>query len=279
MKRPKNNPFMLIIICMVLLLLTQTLSAFAIVFLNGGALFQDDLTMAESDALMLELMYAHQTEILLVSYILVLVILWFMARRRESSLAAFTGLQHKPGAAVCLLALFAGLATAFWATIAVNLYPWPQAWIETYAAESGALTSARPVLDFLAVVILCPIVEEMLFRGVIYQSFCMLLPAGLAVVFQGLLFGSVHSTIIWMIYATFMGCVLGYVRKLTGSIRPCILMHMAFNGSSYLYTWFIERYSEDPATVLFVFIGSAFVMLLALYGINFRTRQPEDRKS
>ncbi len=279
MKTPKNNPFMLIIVCMVLLLLTQTLSAFAIVFLNGAALFQQDLTVAETDALMLELMYAHQTEILLVSYFLILLILWFMARRRTVTLSSFTSFDQKPKLSIYVLALTAGLSSAFWSTIAVNLFPWPEAWVEIYAVESGAMTSANPVLDILSVVILCPIVEEMLFRGVIYNAFCTIVPASIAIVLQGLLFGSVHSTIIWMIYATFMGCVLGYVRKHTGSIRPCILMHMAFNGSSYLFNWFVERFSEDQGTIVIVFLGSAFVLLLSMYGINFRTREQQDMKS
>ncbi len=278
MKTPKNNPFMLIIISMVVLLLTQTLAAFAIVFLNGGQLFAGDLSMAEADALMLELMYAHQTEILLVSYVLVLGIIWFMARRRKLTVAAFTGLEGKPKAAIYVLALCAGLAAAFWATIAVNLAPWPQAWLETYEVESGALMTSRPMLDFLAVVILGPVVEELLFRGIIYNAFCTFLPGGLAVAFQGILFGSVHSTVIWMLYAAFMGCVLGYVRKHTGSTRPCILMHMAFNGSSYLFTWFAQQYSEDPAMVAFVFLASGLALVLSIYGINFRMREQEKPK-
>ena len=127
-------------------------------------------------------------------------------------------------------------------------------------------------------VLLAPLVEEMLFRGVIYDAFCMLMPAGLAVLFQGILFGSVHGSMIWMIYAAFMGCVLGYVRKHTKSVRPCVLMHMAFNGSSYLFSWFADRYSEDSATVVFVFIASAFLLLLSMYGISFRTSEECDTK-
>ena len=278
MKKPRNNPFMLIIISVLLLLLSQTVVAFGIVLLNGGRLFADGMTMAEADAAMLEIMYAHQTEILMVSYFAVLVVLWLMARRRAVSIASFTGLQHRTTTAIMVLALAAGLAAAFWATIAVNLMPWPESWMEAYQTESGALITARPVLDFIAVVLLAPLVEEMLFRGVIYDAFCMLVPAGAAVVFQGMLFGSIHGSMIWMIYAAFMGCVLGYVRKHTGSVRPCVLMHMAFNGSSYLFTWFANRYSEDSVTVIFVFIASAFVLLLSMYGISFRTSEENNTK-
>lgn len=278
MKKPRNNPFMLIIIGILLLLLSQTVAAFGIVLLNGGHLFANGMTVAEADAAMLEIMFAHQTEILLVSYVMVLAVLWWMARRREMSLTVFTGLQHRTNTAISVLALAAGLAAAFWASIAINMIPWPEAWLEAYQTESSALTTARPMLDFIAVVLLAPLVEEMLFRGVIYNAFCMLLPAGAAVFFQGILFGSVHGAMIWMLYATFMGCVLGYVRKHTGSVRPCVLMHMAFNGSSYLFSWFASQYSEDSATVIFVFLGSAFVLLLSMYGISFRTSEEGQKK-
>lgn len=278
MKKSGNNPFMLIIVSVLLLLLSQTVAAFGVVLLNGGSLFADGMTAAEADAAMLEIMYAHQTEILLVSYLIVLGALWFMARRRGVSVATFTGLQHRTNTPILVLALVAGLAAAFWATIAINLIPWPEVWMEAYQTESGALTTARPALDFVAVVLLAPLVEEMLFRGVIYDAFCMFLPTGAAVFFQGVLFGSVHGAVIWMLYATFMGCVLGYVRKYTGSVRPCVLMHMAFNGSSYLFSWFASQYSDDSATVIFVFIGSAFLLLLSMYGISFRTDEQDDTK-
>ena len=278
MKKPRNNPFLLIIVSVLLLLLSQTVAAYGVVLFNGGSLFSDGMTIVEADAAMLEIMYAHQTEILLISYLAVLVVLYIMARKRELPFGSFTGLQHRTTTAIMVLALAAGLAAAFWASIAVNLMPWPEAWMQAYQTESGMLTTEKPVLDFVAVVLLAPLVEEILFRGVIYDAFCKMIPAGAAVVCQGLLFGSIHGSMIWMIYAAFMGCVLGYVRKHTGSVRPCVLMHMAFNGSSYLFTWFVEQYSDDYATVIFVFLASAFVLLLSMYGISFRTSEECDTK-
>ena len=271
MKTPKKNPFALIIICMLLFLLSQTAASFLLVFLYSDGLTFEGMSLAEADSAMLEIMFAHQTEILLVSYVVMLFALGLMARRRKLNIFTFTDLQGKTSVALLVLALAAGVAAAFWASIAVNRIPWPQAWLEEYQSTSGALVTAHPVLDFLAVVLVGPLVEEMVFRGVIYDSLCDFLPAGIAVVFQGMLFGSIHGSMIWILYATFMGCVLGYVRKRTGHLLPCLLMHIAFNGSSYLFNWFAERYWEDPAAVAFAFVGSAFALLLSLYGINFRT--------
>ena len=67
MNTPKKNPFFLILICMMLLLLSQTLTAFGFVFWEAGDLFQQEMTFEQADARMLEIMYAHQTQILLIS--------------------------------------------------------------------------------------------------------------------------------------------------------------------------------------------------------------------
>ena len=275
MKEPRKNPFFLIIICMLLLLLSQTAVSFVVVFLNGGSLFQDGMTVEQADAAMLDIMFAHQTEILLISGFVVLLGLWLMAKLRKSTFGAFTGIARPTKTPVLVLALAAGVAMSFWATIAINMIPWPEAMVESYVESSASLTSQQPVIDFLAVVLMAPLVEELLFRGVIYDALCTFVPAGAAVVFQAMLFGSTHGTLLWILYSTLIGCVLGYVRKRTNSLWPCILMHSAFNGSSYLFTWFAERYSQDSATVTFVFLASAFVLLLSLYGISFRTTPKE----
>lgn len=275
MKEPRKNPFFLIIICMLLLLLSQTAVSFVVVFLNGGSLFQDGMTVEQADAAMLDIMFAHQTKILLISGFVVLLGLWLMAKLRKSTFGAFTGIVRPTKTPVLVLALAAGVAMSFWATIAINMIPWPEAMVESYVESSASLTSQQPVIDFLAVVLMAPLVEELLFRGVIYDALCTFVPAGAAVVFQAMLFGSTHGTLLWILYSTLIGCVLGYVRKRTNSLWPCILMHSAFNGSSYLFTWFAERYSQDSATVTFVFLGSAFVLLLSLYGISFRTTPKE----
>ena len=279
MRQPRKNPLFFIIICMVLLMLAQTFTSFAVVLLHGGALFREDMTLEEADAAMLEIMYANQTEILLISYAIVLIGLGIMVRRREQSVAAFTSLKRSARLPLMVLSAVAGLALAFWATIAVNLIPWPEAMLEAYQTESAALATTRPVLDFLTVVLAAPLVEEMLFRGVIYDSFCQVVPAGAAVIFQGMLFGSIHGTAIWMLYACLCGCLLGYVRKRTGSLRPCVLMHMVFNASAYLFDWFAAGYGEDQAAITLIFVVSAFVLLLSVYGISFRTANGDERKN
>lgn len=59
------------------------------------------------------------------------------------------------------------------------------------------------------------------------------MPAWLAVLLQGLVFGLIHGQVLWMIYATCFGILLGWVRVKTGSLRASMLLHIGFNTSSF----------------------------------------------
>ena len=79
------------------------------------------------------------------------------------------------------------------------------------------------------VVIVAPIVEELLFRGVGYGLLERFGP-NRAAVLVGLAFAAVHGLLIgFPVIATF-GIGLAFLRARTDSIYPCILLHSAFNA-------------------------------------------------
>lgn len=87
---------------------------------------------------------------------------------------------------------------------------------------------------FVAVVVIAPIGEELLFRGLIQgyglKNFAPVLAIGL----QGLIFGLYHGNIIQGIYAFIMGVVLGLIAYKLGSIIPSMVLHISVNGSLFL---------------------------------------------
>lgn len=86
----------------------------------------------------------------------------------------------------------------------------------------------------LAVIVVAPIGEELLFRGLIqgygHKNFAPVL----AITLQGLIFGLYHGNIIQGIYAFFMGVVLGFVTHRLGSLIPAMVLHISVNGSLLL---------------------------------------------
>lgn len=84
------------------------------------------------------------------------------------------------------------------------------------------------------VVIIAPIVEELIFRGVIMSGFMRNYKAGYAIFYSALLFALFHLNP-WQFPATFLlGLILGWIRIRTDSIIASISGHAIHNGLVFL---------------------------------------------
>jgi membrane protease YdiL (CAAX protease family) len=83
--------------------------------------------------------------------------------------------------------------------------------------------------SFVAIVLIGPVVEELLYRGV---GFSLLEPYGarVAVGVTALLFGLGHGLLLSLAALIWFGIVVALVRLRTGSIYPAILVHSTFNA-------------------------------------------------
>jgi membrane protease YdiL (CAAX protease family) len=87
----------------------------------------------------------------------------------------------------------------------------------------------------LTTVVMAPVFEEMLFRGLILESIRQKRNSTYAVMVSALMFGLVHAPILpQMLNAFVMGVMLGYVYVLTGSLVSVIIIHAVNNALSYL---------------------------------------------
>ena len=97
----------------------------------------------------------------------------------------------------------------------------------------------RSPLDLWAVVVfalvVAPVVEEIFFRGYLYTALENTLGGWLSVLLVGLLFGLFHGLQYAGVPAalaavTLMGLGTTWVRRYTGGVLPCILLHVAYNA-------------------------------------------------
>ena len=91
--------------------------------------------------------------------------------------------------------------------------------------------------DFASVVVVCflgPVLEEMLFRGVILKGFLERFPRPQAILGSAVLFGAVHMNIYQFIGGVLIGVLLGWLYERTRSLVPCIALHIAFNTGTVL---------------------------------------------
>jgi CAAX protease family protein len=94
------------------------------------------------------------------------------------------------------------------------------------------LNCTVPVLFWVAIVILAPLFEELVFRGFLYASWSQTrMGATGAIILLALLWAVQHVQYGWYeIFQIFLlGIVLGLLRKRTGSIWSPLLMHTAWN--------------------------------------------------
>jgi membrane protease YdiL (CAAX protease family) len=86
----------------------------------------------------------------------------------------------------------------------------------------------------LAVCVLAPLLEEMLFRGIVLRGFLQRYPRGQAIFMSALFFGAAHMNIYQFVVGFVMGTVLAWLYERTRSLIPCIALHAAYNITTLL---------------------------------------------
>jgi membrane protease YdiL (CAAX protease family) len=90
------------------------------------------------------------------------------------------------------------------------------------------------VFTGIGAVILAPIAEESLFRGIVYQGFRSRMSVITAGVLSGVLFGLVHVyPLLWLPIGA-LGYILAMALERRGSLLPCIVGHALFNTVGYV---------------------------------------------
>lgn len=140
------------------------------------------------------------------------------------------------------------------------------------------INAANPVLMIFCVGIFGPLVEEVLFRGMVFGKLRRVFSFWPAALISGAIFGLYHMNLVQGIYAGVFGIILAYVFEKTETIWGCYLLHALFNLSSYV----IEGYEtalrsvgfEMPVLIqlLFGFV-SVFVIVLLLKNFKKRAEQ------
>ena len=192
---------------------------------DGAAIYGADEIMEE----IIRLAAEHSMMILLATNIVCFAVflpIWLKTRKYHEIRQ-----NERPGV-ICLLIL--GLFAAFnivqmmvfALTDVMKYFPSYDGAIEVF--ETGPLA-----VQLLAIGIAAPIVEELVFRGIL-MSRMRWLPVWASVFIQGVLFGAVHLNIFQGLYAFVAGILLGLIYIKFQSIIVVIIGHMAYNFASLL---------------------------------------------
>ena len=101
-------------------------------------------------------------------------------------------------------------------------------------------------------VVLAPINEECIMRGIILTRLKRNMAPVVAIIISALYFGIFHLNIVQGIYAFVMGLFMAYIAYKYCSIIPSILFHAMFNALNYLLQLIPEEYLENPILLFIV---------------------------
>jgi sodium transport system permease protein len=94
----------------------------------------------------------------------------------------------------------------------------------------GEILSEAQPWELLLVLALTPaICEELAFRGFVLSGLRHVGHKWRAIIYTAVFFGLAHLVVQQQVVAMLMGVVIGYVAVQTGSLLPCVLLHLASN--------------------------------------------------
>jgi uncharacterized protein len=123
--------------------------------------------------------------------------------------------------------------------------------------------------------VIAPVVEEMLFRGVILRGFLQRYERSHAIWGSAALFGMAHLNIYQFVAALLLGALSGWLYERSRSLVPCIALHSAYNTALTLLAHAPADADGDAGTTLSAGIWIA-ALLLAAVGALYLVRALRD---
>ncbi len=131
-----------------------------------------------------------------------------------------------------------------------------------------ALYGGNLWIEILAIAIAAPLVEELLFRGLVYQRIQELANARAAMILSALYFGVYHMNVVQGIYAFLLGILLAWVCEKYQTLWAPILFHAAANFLSVIFTEGNFSYRISVVGVLLEIIISTGLMIYTIVRIH-----------
>lgn len=188
--------------------------------------------MLTNPNLLMEDVLYHSMLITMISAVITIPILYIFYRRDKKAAGAF----HIAGKPSVFAYLWVAAAAIFFC-IGINnlvsiinlteLFP-------GYLEVAEALYGGSFLIEILSAGIVVPIVEELIFRGLVHKRMRVYIKPSYAVILSSLLFGIYHMNVVQAVYAFLLGLAITYVYEKYQSMAAPILFHMAANLMSVI---------------------------------------------
>lgn len=198
--------------------------------------------------------------ILLISTGIVISIIMYYKQLNYASLFNQSGSSLKSQALVLALPIaLVSCSAVVWisdlSTVLISLKP---------LSERQMLIFHRTFTSGLASVLLicfiAPVLEEMLFRGIILRGLLHHYTGVYAIALNALIFSMYHMNFYQIPVTLTLGCFTGWLYYKTRSLWPTIMAHVIYNSSVYLYFILDNTAEENKLTFIPQYHGPAILL-------------------
>ncbi len=198
-----------------------------------------------------------------------------------------TGIANYPIAVdsvkIILLSAVFTIALGFGVTDPIaSLIPMPDYVKQAFSDMMGG----KGIFAFLTIAIAAPILEELIFRGVILDGLLKKYSPKKAIFISSFLFAFLHLNPWQFIGAMAIGSFAGYIYYKSNNLLLAIIIHFVNNGFAFLMSLSVDLKEEMGKTVvesyggiinaILIITGSIVVALLCLFLINKEFKKKEE---
>lgn len=198
--------------------------------------------------------------ILIPSMIISLIIYYFMYKNNEKRFFERCNFKKIKASS----AIFITLISLSMSAIIIGASEYVIKYFPSYSDTSDMIKSSMGnVIGIAAIVVLAPIFEEILFRGLILSEIKEKANIIVTVIVQGVLFGLYHMNPFQSIYASLLGVTLGFICVRVGSVIGSMIGHITFNLCG-TFVFPILLVNTEKFSYIYIIIG-AIVFIISTY--------------
>lgn len=203
--------------------------------------------------------------------VVTLIIYWIRFAVRKKNFLKEVEIKSIPTKGILPIVMFAVSFNVI-VSVVVTYFPWPQAWMDAYMENSSSLDGS--LMSWLAAVLMAPVLEEIVFRGLIYTRLKKGMPTIVAAILASLVFGLMHGTIIWVLYAFVLGMVMTWIFERYQSLTANIIFHLAFNAMGLV----LSAIPESMEFIVWIFFVAGIVGTVVAVKQILKITVMEDKK-
>lgn len=186
--------------------------------------------------LLLERVYGDSGLLVILAAVLTIFALWlfFFVRKKKLTVEAEIVPFDKK---LWVPVIGMGIGMALFFNGGMSLLPIPEDVLASYTESSAGLFEQPFLLALISNAIAAPLVEEIVFRGLMNTRMRKAMPTVVVVLITSVVFGLMHGHILWASYAAVMGILFAIVAIKCNSTLASIIVHLLVNLIGTLFSF------------------------------------------